>query len=147
MLLLLLFNGHTHDIWKFPGQGLNLSHSCDLPCSCLSNGSFNPLHGTRIKSTRPQGPELLHSDFIHCVTAGTQCCSVRSITWINEYMLYLFNFWLPRINFLSLKAPKVQGWVKSSHVLKPALSSSWIYCWHLFPTLHAIIFVISHDSL
>ena len=22
--------GHTHDIWKFPGQGLNPSHNCDL---------------------------------------------------------------------------------------------------------------------
>ena len=25
------FFGRTRDTWKFPGQGLNLSHSCDLP--------------------------------------------------------------------------------------------------------------------
>ena len=24
------FYGHTHSIWKYPGQGLNASHSCDL---------------------------------------------------------------------------------------------------------------------
>ena len=26
--------GHAHDIWKFPGQRLNSSCSCDLHCSC-----------------------------------------------------------------------------------------------------------------
>ena len=31
------FNGCTHSIWKFPGQGLNLS------CSCYNMASFNPL--------------------------------------------------------------------------------------------------------
>ena len=25
---LFIYLGHTHDIWKFPGQGLNPSHSC-----------------------------------------------------------------------------------------------------------------------
>ena len=28
------FNGHTCDSWPFLDQGLNLSHSCDLHCSC-----------------------------------------------------------------------------------------------------------------
>ena len=30
--------------WKLPGQGLNLSHSCNLCHSCSNAGSFNPLH-------------------------------------------------------------------------------------------------------
>ena len=34
----------TRSIWKLPGQGLNLSHSCDLRHSCGNAGSFNPLH-------------------------------------------------------------------------------------------------------
>ena len=29
--------GHTHGMWKFPGQGMNLSHSCD-------STRFNLLH-------------------------------------------------------------------------------------------------------
>ena len=30
-------------LWKFLGQGLKLSHSCDLCCNCSSARSFNPL--------------------------------------------------------------------------------------------------------
>ena len=40
----LFFNGCPHGIWKFLGQGLNLSLSCDLYCGCNNTGSFNPLH-------------------------------------------------------------------------------------------------------
>ena len=36
-----IFYGQTHGIWKFLGQGLNLSHSCS------NAGSFNPLHQAR----------------------------------------------------------------------------------------------------
>ena len=37
-------NGHTHSIWKFLGQVLNVSHSCDLHHSRSNARSFNPLH-------------------------------------------------------------------------------------------------------
>ena len=37
LLLVVVFNGCASGIWKFLGQGLNLSHSCG------SAGSFNPL--------------------------------------------------------------------------------------------------------
>ena len=40
------FYGHTHSIWKFLSQRVNLSHSCDLYSSCSSAGSFNPQHQT-----------------------------------------------------------------------------------------------------
>jgi len=38
------FYGHTHSIWKFLGQGLNLSHSCNLCHSCSKAKYFNSLH-------------------------------------------------------------------------------------------------------
>ena len=37
------FYGHSHSIWKFPVQRLNLSHSCELCHSCCNTRSFNPL--------------------------------------------------------------------------------------------------------
>ena len=37
----LFLNGHTHDIWKFPGQGLNLSHTCIAGVAMLGQG-LNP---------------------------------------------------------------------------------------------------------
>ena len=38
-----LFYGCTCGVWKFPGQGLNPSHSCDLCHSCSNVEFFNPL--------------------------------------------------------------------------------------------------------
>ena len=38
------FNDHNSGMWKFPGQGLNLSHNCDLEGN---TGSFNPLSPAR----------------------------------------------------------------------------------------------------
>lgn len=35
---------HSCSIWKFSGQGMNLSSSCDLHSSWGSARSFNPLH-------------------------------------------------------------------------------------------------------
>ena len=32
--------GCIRGMWKFPGQGLNPSHSCDLHCSCGNTRSF-----------------------------------------------------------------------------------------------------------
>ena len=40
------FYGHTHGIGKFPGQGLNLNYSCDLPAAAAM---LDPLtHCTRL---------------------------------------------------------------------------------------------------
>ena len=59
-----VFYGHTHGIWKLPGQGSNLSRSCNLCHSCGNTRSINPLH--------------LHSDcadtvgfLTHSATVGT----------------------------------------------------------------------------
>ena len=50
---LILFCGCTHDIWKFPGQGLNLSRTCNLCHSCSNAGSLNHRAGLGIKPTAP----------------------------------------------------------------------------------------------
>lgn len=59
---LLFFKSRTHGIWKFLGQGLNLSHTCNLCCSC--GKSFTPCT-TRlgIEPMPPQHPKLPQSDF------------------------------------------------------------------------------------
>ena len=38
--LSIFFYGCTHDLWKFPGQGLNPSLSCNLCHSCGNTGSL-----------------------------------------------------------------------------------------------------------
>ena len=50
------FYGCTHGIEKFPGQRMNLSHSCELHHSCINGGSHT---GPGIEPAPPQPPELL----------------------------------------------------------------------------------------
>ena len=59
----LFFNGHTHGLWRFPGQGWNQSCSCDLWWHKAR--SFNPLHQAR--------------DWTHTST-GTPATAVRFLT-------------------------------------------------------------------
>ena len=60
--LSLFFNGCTCGIWKFLGQGLNPSHSCN-PCRwCGSAESFDPLCQARDWTCTSMGPELLQLD-------------------------------------------------------------------------------------
>ena len=49
----LFLNGHTHSMWKFPGQGLNLSHSSD-PLTHRAGPGIPPAH--------PQRPQSLQSN-------------------------------------------------------------------------------------
>ena len=61
-----------HSIWKFLGQRLNASHSCDPSCSCGNNGSFNSLCRARDQtctSAVTQAAALELSTY--CTTAGT----------------------------------------------------------------------------
>ena len=53
------FNGLTHGIWKFPGQKVNPSHSCDLYHSCNNTRSLTYCTRLGIEPTPPQHPELL----------------------------------------------------------------------------------------
>ena len=42
-VIFCLLYGHTHGTWKFPGQGSNSSHSCNLHHRYGNARSFNPL--------------------------------------------------------------------------------------------------------
>ena len=55
-------NDCTHSIWKFSGQRLNPSHSCDLHHSCSNAGPLTHCAGLGIKPAPPQWPELLQLD-------------------------------------------------------------------------------------
>ena len=53
---------------EFLGQGLDLSHSCDLYCSCSNNGSFKLLCQARDQTCILARQRWCQS---HCTTAGT----------------------------------------------------------------------------
>ena len=62
---LFVFNGWTHNICMFPGQGLNLS-------SCSNARSFNPLHWARDPTWAFTEPWAAAIEFLtHCTTEGT----------------------------------------------------------------------------
>ena len=59
-------------IWKFPGQGLNPSHSCDLCCSCSNARYFNPLHWDGDQTSASIATQATAVGFLlHGATAGT----------------------------------------------------------------------------
>ena len=62
---LFFFNGHTHRIWKFPGQGLNLSCSCDL-----CHRSFNPLHQAGYGTHASAAAQAAAGRFLTCCTTA-----------------------------------------------------------------------------
>lgn len=57
--IFILFYGRTCIMWKFSGQRLNPSRSCDLCCNCVNAASFNPCSRQEIKPIPPQLLELL----------------------------------------------------------------------------------------
>ena len=71
MLLFFFFIGHPLE-YGVPGQGLDLSHSCNLCCSCGNIRSFNPPCQTRNQTHILVLQRCLQS---HFATAGTpDCC-------------------------------------------------------------------------
>ena len=58
-LVFVLFFGCTRGIWKFPGQGLNPSHSCDLCHSWGNAGSLTHCARPGIKPLPQQRPKSL----------------------------------------------------------------------------------------
>ena len=59
-----MVNDFIHGKWKFPGQALNLSHSCG------DAGSFNPLIPSWIEAEPPEGPKSAAVGFL--ITAAQQ---------------------------------------------------------------------------
>ena len=62
------FSGHTHGTWKFPGQGSNLSWSCNLCYSCCNARLFKPCTRPGIKLAPPQ---TQGRSLTHCAIART----------------------------------------------------------------------------
>ena len=61
----LSFFGCAYSMWKFPGQGLNLSHSYNLHRSCGNTRSFKPPHWAGDRT---------------CASAAIQTTAVRFLT-------------------------------------------------------------------
>ena len=80
------FNGCTGGIWKFLGEWLNLSHSCDLSCSCGNTRYFNPLCWTGDWTHTSAVTWVAAVRFLtHCITAET----VRSQKCWFQYIFVL----------------------------------------------------------
>ena len=83
ILIFFYFCGQTHGKWKFLGQGLNLSCSCDLCHSCSKAMYFNPLCWARDRtctSAVTGAPEV--SFLTHCPQQellGSSCLSILYI--------------------------------------------------------------------
>ena len=72
LLFYFIFFGHTHDTWKLPGQGLNLSPRCDLCHNCGNTESFNPLNWARDWAHTSVGTQVAAVEFLtHSATVGT----------------------------------------------------------------------------
>ena len=70
--LFIYFYGCIQGIWKFQGQGLNLSSSCELCHSRRNTGSFNPLHWVRGWTCTSTPTQATAVRFLtHCATVGT----------------------------------------------------------------------------
>ena len=69
---LLCVCDHTYGIWKFPGQGLNLSHGYDLSWRCSNAGSFNPQLWAGDQTYTSVATWASAIGFLtHCIAAGT----------------------------------------------------------------------------
>ena len=96
--LLDLYYGFTHNIQKFPGQGLNLSHSCNLCHSCSNTRSLTHCAVTAHGSNR--------------ASAATQAAAVKFLTHMpqQELITFIFKFqWS-----YTLKAPEEKTTTKIS---------------------------------
>ena len=68
----IFFNGHICSVWKFLGQGLNPSCSCDLGPSCSNARTFNPLHRAGDQTRTSAATQVAVVGFLtHCITVGT----------------------------------------------------------------------------
>ena len=71
--LSFFYNGHTPGIWKFLGQGLNLSPSCG------NSRSFNPLCWAKNQTHASAVTRAAAIGFLtHCATTRTPCALFHS---------------------------------------------------------------------
>ena len=75
------FFQHTHSIWKFPGQGSNPSHSCNLCHSCDNNRSLT--HFTTVGAPWPTFYPLI---------LGLQWCKCYILCYCPTFHFFLVYF-------------------------------------------------------
>ena len=71
-IFFFFFNGCSHSLWRFPGQGLNPSHSFDLHHSYSNTGSLNLLCWAWNQTDASRVTQATAVRFLtHCAAAGT----------------------------------------------------------------------------
>ena len=86
--LFFFFHGSTQSRWKFPGQGLNPSRSCNLCCSSSSAVSSNPLCWARDQTCTSSVTQATEVRFLtHCATVETPF--LKLIDWLIWELLFL----------------------------------------------------------
>ena len=91
------FYGCTQSIWRFPGQGLNLSHSCYPYCICGNNGSFNPLCWARDRTrTAAMTWATVIAFLTHCAMVGNPDQSHHKASVLKHFysLSHVPVFWL-----------------------------------------------------
>ena len=128
-----VFNDCTHSIWRFPGQGSNLCHSCDV-CYCSGNVRFfNPLDqawnwtwaSTVTQAAAVQIFNPLHhsrnSDFEFIFVHGVRVCS-SFIDWHAAVQFSQYHL-VKRLSFFHFI------------FLAPLLKINWSWVFGLIPGL------------
>ena len=81
----LFFYGRSHGMWKFQGQLLNLSHSCNQEYCWGNATSLNSLCPARARTRTSTATRATEVRFLtHCTTVGTP-----EITWLH-FLRYVF---------------------------------------------------------
>ena len=130
-----------HKHMEFPGQGSDLSCSCDLRCSCCNAGSFNPLCQARDRTCILA---LQRHHQYHCTTLGTLHLHFRSkITishswhvWVPECLLVLSTI---HVTWTSNLAFVVQFWLHISNIFIPQY-----YCFQVW--IYNLVIQIKHQT-
>lgn len=124
------FYGHTHSIWKFPGQRLNWSCGCNLSCY---RHTLNPLHHSFCflwsylrNHCWIQGPRDLLPSFLPRV-------SLNFMSWIHFELICVYAMrWGIQPDVLNvdisrcLSAPLAEGHSCPRMVLASLLTSNWL---------------------
>ena len=89
-------------VCEFPGQGLNLSHSCNLSRSCGNMGSFNPLCRGRRLNWHPgdaETPPIPFYSLLYELLASFELCqhSLKGTSRMDGWLFLLkgFTTWHP----------------------------------------------------
>ena len=97
--------------WKFRGQGLNLSQSCDLYHSCGNSGPLTHCAGPGIK---PAPPQRQARSLAYCTTAGTPFF-IFFVHFSSGFLVFLFLISRSSLNIRESSSFSVMLGVKIFH--------------------------------